>query len=530
MNLARGFLATLFLVFSFFPFSAFAAIYSQSIANTKDTATVRGYSVGTCGASSVTGVTSIQPLGSGFTGVPGDLFLSLSEDSGFSIDDSTRWLRACIFETDSDATSSVTGNYIEYHYKLQSNSPQRILTASSTSYGGSWNSVSLLNPNKYYFLSFYSNSTNIGRIWGNASSLNGYICYPLNSSCSGSPYYIFNTSATSSLPSYVTRISGVTPGVDSISASSTSFTFGAVGNIADQDYRSGITVYIRYLQKTGMGLRGNSIYPEGGNKTWNISVPGSFSLSTTTSVFQTGIYQAYVAIYRPKFSIFGITIPFFSDTLADLTWDFTVATSSASITDGERAEAALLLSSTGFSSSASSTVDDTRCHASLDFSITDCLSLLFVPTGNDVLNDFNLFHDTFLVKAPIGYVTRFVSIISGSVAGVEPPPLIDYSFGSSSPAILQSITANDPIIFQPFDHLTELNSVRSDQGDNKSVWDVFDPFVTLIVSFAVLSVIIGDLIGMEFTFGGSDVDEDTIKLPRMYDSESGKDVSKQFYG
>jgi len=297
-----------------------------------------------------------------------------------------------------------------------------------------------------------------------------------------------------------TRINSVIPLRDSVIATSSAatWTIGGYVNIADWTTRT--EVYVRYRQLTGAGVRGNGNIYEGDDFTLPITASGSFSVSTTSHVIHSGVYQAYAAIQKPKYSIFGIAIPFFTDTLASVTWQFTGGTSTAS----ELADGALLLGSTGFTTSASSTVVDLSCHVGTDFSITDCINNLIFPDTNELQKIFDDFHDTFLVKAPIGYVTRFVTIMSGNVTAVKPPPIINYSFGSSSPQILRTLTASDPIYFQPFDHLTELNSVRSDNGTNKTVWDVIDPVMKLLVSMAVLSVILGDLIELRIASSGGD--------------------------
>lgn len=145
----------------------------------------------TCGITATVGVRNYLPLGTGLSGLPQHLILSLSEDQGFGIDNTTRFLRACLIESTTNSTTTITGNYKVFEYRLSANDAQQNKTASSTSYGGTWNSSTQLDSSKYYGLTFISSNSQIGRIWGTNSGSYNYICTSTGFTCSSltSPYF-----------------------------------------------------------------------------------------------------------------------------------------------------------------------------------------------------------------------------------------------------------------------------------------------------------------------------------------------------
>jgi len=126
-------------------------------------------------------------------------------------------------------------------------------------------------------------------------------------------------------PDHTTHFTSFTPtlGTTTPNATSTSFTFGATGYIAESDFATSSTVlYIRYLQQTGQGQNGNSLLASQGSFSITATSSGEFSLSTTTPILNTGVYSAYYSITRPAITIFGIN--FFSRTLKSAIGTFIV--------------------------------------------------------------------------------------------------------------------------------------------------------------------------------------------------------------
>lgn len=137
----------------------------------------------TCGVTDSVGVGNYQPLGTGLSGSPTDLLVSLSENQGFAVDNITRYFRVCLIESTTSGTSTVTGNYARYDYVFPANMPQTVKSASSTSYGGTWTSGYELDSDRYYGFVIISNSSQIGKIWGTSAGSFGRVCYSTGFSC-----------------------------------------------------------------------------------------------------------------------------------------------------------------------------------------------------------------------------------------------------------------------------------------------------------------------------------------------------------
>lgn len=124
-----------------------------------------------------------------------------------------------------------------------------------------------------------------------------------------------------------------------------------------------------------------------------------------------------------------------------------------------------------------------------NFGIRECLAFLLVPDANQLKNTFEQFRNGVLVKAPWGYVTRFITIISASTT--QSLPTISYNFGSVGPlaGVEWDIDPGDMIAGAG----TLLDSVEDGNGNN--IRDVLEPLVKLIVGMAVVFGIVTDLTG-----------------------------------
>jgi len=138
--------------------------------------------------------------------------------------------------------------------------------------------------------------------------------------------------------------------------------------------------------------------------------------------------------------------------------------------------------------------------------IAGCVSAMVKPTPAQMNELFNSAKNGFFQAFPFGYVTRLMVILNGTSTLQMPP--ISYTFGSSSPAVLQGKTYSIDL-FTP-DTFQHINEVRADDGTNKGVWDIIDPFVTILVGIAVFGVIINDLLGLSLASSGGYSVEDTI--------------------
>lgn len=125
---------------------------------------------------------------------------------------------------------------------------------------------------------------------------------------------------------------------------------------------------------------------------------------------------------------------------------------------------------------------------SSNFGIRECLAFLFIPDAQALKNTFEQFRDGILVKVPIGYLTRFFTIMSSSTPVTL--PTISFTFGTGP-------LDGDQWNISPGDMLAEgaalLSSTTDRDGNN--IRDVTEPIVKLVVGLALIFGIVHDLTG-----------------------------------
>lgn len=128
------------------------------------------------------------------------------------------------------------------------------------------------------------------------------------------------------------------------------------------------------------------------------------------------------------------------------------------------------------------------------FAIARCISYLVFPNKQQVESNITQLRDGFLSRVPIGYVTRFVSILTNTATTTL--PAISYTFSSTSPFY----QGGSPYSFTPFAYVngsgTLLNDARSDQSDPKSLWAIVEQITKIIVYLMLVFMIIHDLTGI----------------------------------
>ncbi len=311
------------------------------------------------------------------------------------------------------------------------------------------------------------------------------------------------TGGFTSVYTSTTHIISVTPAGGATVATSTTFAFGVTGYITTDDYTNGLTqvqVNLDYSQSAGAHWYSPTAVPSCitglipntnicGSYVFPITSSGYFSFSTTTILTdETGRYNMDTRIRHPLFYIL-------SQDVAATSTQFTVVASSGLDLLHDR------ITTTVNNLTASSTLDLSSCNLLGAFDPATCAYSLLIPPTETLANDFTVFKEGALSRVPFGYLTRLTVILS-STAAVEPPALT-YKFGTSSPAVLQSLTASDPISFQIWDHMSEFNSIKTDDGTNKGIWDIVMPYFNLVIYVAFFFAVLSDLIGFEFRHDGT---------------------------
>jgi hypothetical protein len=122
--------------------------------------------------------------------------------------------------------------------------------------------------------------------------------------------------------------------------------------------------------------------------------------------------------------------------------------------------------------------------------VLQCLRNLFLPSSNQFKDLISGYSATFLQYPPMGYVTLLIKTLNNTTSTMPPP--LSYTFGSSSPAVLQGQTYT----MQIYDHFDTLTSIRADDGSNKNIWDITMPYFRVVIGFATLWVIINSVINL----------------------------------
>lgn len=311
-------------------------------------------------------------------------------------------------------------------------------------------------------------------------------------------FQIYDTFGNSTVDTTKTYIADVTPPNGATVATSTTFTFGGHGYVTSADFVSGMYLQIKYVRLSDLQAAVANV--DNLYTVFNIPITqsGEFTLSTTTSLINTGQYQILSSIRSPSlvnnfFNFLGFgqfaTLGIQSATTTVFTaahlsgYDIFVASTTASID----------------SYLASSTISMASCSSWVSFNLADCMNLLFVPQVGPIRTALNSFKDGFLSYAPWGYMTRFLVIVSGSATTSLPAISIPTPLGDpSKPSYI-----NGSFTLDPNDMLRGggalVNSIQTTYGDggvHKTVQDVAQPFVRLIIGLALLFWIIRDIMGM----------------------------------
>jgi len=304
-------------------------------------------------------------------------------------------------------------------------------------------------------------------------------------------------------PERDTAIESMVPPNGGTVGTSTPYSVGAAGYVKTTDFVEGMYLRIEQKPSNAGSAWADWFTPSSLSRRvyeFPISTSGDFSVSTTSLALPNliGEYRLYAQIISPSYAQsivnwFGINSSF--SALVSTTSSYVVGQRSAFDDFVDDFETGI----TDFY--ASTTVSWDSCASFTGFSLRDCLNTMFIPPQGAVSDWYDSFRSQFLTYAPWGYVTEFISLL----VEVEPQPLpaFEYSFGSSSPPALQGKI----VYMQWFDHFDETNSIRDDR-ENKTIWEVIEPLVALVVAFGVLSVILFDIAGIRFA--SASIDEDDI--------------------
>jgi hypothetical protein len=310
-----------------------------------------------------------------------------------------------------------------------------------------------------------------------------------------------------------------TPDDDATVSTSTSQTIGVTGYVTEEDFVEDMYVNLRFSPYSSFASSNQYAWQ---GLIFDVSFPitssGAFDFTTTSNRFGlSGGWEIRGQIKRPHQFLFGYLPVSFGSwgdiTVGDeLNTKFIVGTST--YWDGVRDE---INESIDTITSTSSTAALATC-APLNFSfnISDCLTVLFLGSDSGWQSVADSFDQNIMTKFPFGYLKRLYDIFAGDPTVVQFPHF-SYSFGSSSPAVLQGST----IVLNPWTDLTIIDRIESDI-DGSSMWDIFLPYWELLVGLGVLIHIVRRLTGVEWLESDSmSMDElDSLENPVPLDGYS----------
>jgi len=293
----------------------------------------------------------------------------------------------------------------------------------------------------------------------------------------------------------LTRIVSVSPADQEVVATSTTFSLSASIYINEAEYEDDMYLRFRYVRQDDLQAAVaciDCLYTV-------IDVPidhfGSSLIEATTSITHIGEHLYYVEIRKP--SVINQVLTWFN--LGNLYDPQLIRRSSTRFIAVERTNldqfiydmastTAAILSDPGvFEDVAES------CNPISGFDFTQCISGLLVPNASQLSVAVNTLQTQVLQKAPVGYITRLITILNGSATSSL--PAISYTFGSESPL------AGEVVSFDFNDTLASANGILtedwvSNQAEPMSIWDVFMPLWNVLVYAVLVFMMVSQITGL----------------------------------
>lgn len=128
-----------------------------------------------------------------------------------------------------------------------------------------------------------------------------------------------------------------------------------------------------------------------------------------------------------------------------------------------------------------------QCKPFVDWDTIGCLAFLFIPDAGLLADSISNTFDKIKVTFPLGYVTRFVAIVSDD--NIVPLPDFTAQF-------LTGESATNTLTFSPSEMLAGANTVLTETRDpfnGKNLRDITEPIVQVVFALLVLLYIVTDL-------------------------------------
>jgi len=292
-----------------------------------------------------------------------------------------------------------------------------------------------------------------------------------------------------------TRIIDVDPTDGETTATSTSFLLASNIFINENDYNEDMFLRFRFIRQDNLQVavaNTEVLYTI-------IDVPienDSYSyLSATSSVLEAGEYLYTVEIRNP--SILNQILGWWN--LSNLYDPGLIAQSKTSFIVVQRT----ILDQYIFDMASTTTallgnpgifedIGD-NCNPISGFDALACITALFIPNNTQIETAMNTAKSYVLTKAPVGYATRVVEIMTGGATSTL--PTISYTFGTGT------ALEGEEMHFDFNDTLASANTILTDtlvsnQAEPMNVWEVFMQVWNIIVYGGLLLLIVSEVIGL----------------------------------
>lgn len=293
-------------------------------------------------------------------------------------------------------------------------------------------------------------------------------------------------------PNTNTRIISTVPAGGATVATSTSATVGADVYVNPLDYKNGDYVEIKYAPYSSYQAAvadPNLLFTK---IDFQIATSGESDFSTTSPITTQGLYTMSTTLYGPNtydfFNIFSFNLG--SSALLSTSTQFTA---------GSLSGYDIFVASTTASINAylaSSTVSLASCTSFTSFSLGDCMNLIFVPQAAPIEQALGAFKEGFLSYAPWGYITRFITILSGEGAATSSLPVLSATFPLGPSQTMTTFTI-DPNTFIPAgDALLNSATATFGPGEGESFQQILEPILDELLALLVTIAIIHDILSI----------------------------------
>ncbi len=278
-------------------------------------------------------------------------------------------------------------------------------------------------------------------------------------------------------------------------APTTTISFGII--VKPEDFSLGSKVHVRvwssYIQQLACVYCAISDN-HGGLDVLNFDVPlltdGVTNYSTTTTLTSLGRYKYDLVYSKERFLFFGKTFGTKTIKESHTTFIYSERNSLDIAHDFQQERIKALTSGVG-----TTTISFTNACSpfSSDFNMGDCLLTTIVPSGQEMDDNITILKGI----APWGWAFRFYDIASGNGTTTATSSMPTISYTTASTSIFGVIDIElDP--FSPLLQPDNIVNAVSDRDDPKTIWQILEPVVYLIVYLMLGLKILQDITGIEF--------------------------------